>query len=145
MRDNSAAPSVWHRTAVITSRAAGPGCIIQSTYGTPDAHGNFEVVVLEGDGEQKELVHYYRRNSPHELPWYRTDVISRQVQGPGTLIQSSYGTPDSPGNLEVVVVEGVKGAYSLAHWYRDNSPNTSSLWQRGGNVCTFPFDSLYFG
>jgi hypothetical protein len=116
-RDNSQQPYQWHRTDVISSRATGPGCIIQSTFRSPDnpnAPGNFEVVVLEG----KNLVHYWRDNSKDSQPWNNQAVISSQATGPGTIIQSNY---KMPGVLEVVVSEGP----NVVHYYRDP---LSSKW-----------------
>jgi hypothetical protein len=70
---------------VVSGFAAGPGCIIQSTFGTGD-HGNFEVVVLEGS----ELVHYWHDNNAPGSPWQRGAVISTRATGPGCIIQSDY-------------------------------------------------------
>jgi len=113
-RDNT--NGKWHATVVISSSATGPGSIIQTSYGTPNAPGNFEVVVLEG----KNLVHYYRDNTTNSK-WNRTTVITSNATGPGTLIQSSYGTPNKPGNFEVIVPEGDH----YVHYYRDNSASGS--------------------
>src|SRR4051812_3973310 len=57
-RSNSNVAEGWVRGQVITSRATGPGCIIQSDFGG-GSHKNFEVVVLEG----ANLVHYFHDNS----------------------------------------------------------------------------------
>ena len=45
--DNSDVNSLWQRGQTISRNATGPGCIIQSNFG--GVHGNFEVVVLEGN------------------------------------------------------------------------------------------------
>ncbi|KAF7177793.1 hypothetical protein CNMCM7691_006227 [Aspergillus felis] len=101
-------------TATISTKATGPGCIIQSTYGTPNNPGNFEVVVPEGNN----LVHYYCDNSSPEHPWIGpTATISTKATGPASMIQSTYGTPQNPGNFELVVPEG----NNLVHYVRDNS------------------------
>src|SRR5262249_42952515 len=52
--DNSDVRLPWRRAQTISSQATGPGCIIQSDFRSGE-HGNFEVVVLEGN----ELVHYF--------------------------------------------------------------------------------------
>jgi len=123
-RDNTQGGS-WNSTAVISSTATGPGCIIQSSFkGTPDAPGNFEVVVLEGSN----LVHYYRDNTNNQT-WNPTAVITSSATGPGTIIQSSYGTPNNPGNFEVIVPEGSH----YVHYYRDNGA-TGFPWHKTVNV-----------
>src|SRR6202022_1231716 len=61
----------WQRGQTITDSATGPGCIIQSDFRGGD-HGNFEVVVPEGN----QLVHYWHDNSNVALPWGRAQVIS---------------------------------------------------------------------
>src|SRR5207245_2404576 len=85
----------WQRAQTITTRASGPGCIIQSDFGGGD-HKNFEVVVLEGN----ELVHYFHDNSDVNLPWQRAQTITRasmyvffttdRIEDPGT-DQNSMG------------------------------------------------------
>lgn len=123
-RDNTKGQG-WNKTAVISSLATGSGCIIQSSFGTPDAPGNFEVVVLEG----KNLVHYFRDNTPNKQTWSRTAVITSSATGPGTIIQSSYSTPNAPGNFEVIVPEGSH----YVHYYRDNS-KSGFPWNKTVNV-----------
>src|SRR5262245_6429248 len=65
-RDNSSNDfGLWARGARVTGdadRVAGPGCLIQSGYGT-SPHGNFEVIVplLQPTGTT-ELWHFYRDN-----------------------------------------------------------------------------------
>jgi hypothetical protein len=65
--DSSNMKSPWQRGEVITSRATGPGCIIQSDFGN-----NFEVVVPEGN----ELAHYWHDSSNMNSPWQRSEVIA---------------------------------------------------------------------
>ncbi len=97
--------------------------LIQSTYSTPNAPGNFEAVVLEGNN----LVHYYRDNSATGGGrWSPTAVITSSATARGSLIQSSYSTPNAPGNFEVVVLEG----NNLVHYYRDNSASGGGKWSR---------------
>jgi len=71
-RDNSTPGKPWSKTAAITTTATGDATIIQSSYGTPQVVGDFEVVVFEG----RDLVHYWRDNGSTELPWIKTVVIS---------------------------------------------------------------------
>jgi hypothetical protein len=127
-RDNSNG-NVWNKGPVITSKATGPGSLIQSTYvGKPGAPANFEVVVLEGDN----LVHYWRDNS-NASNWVQGPVISNHARsnGPGTLIQGTYiGKPGSPANFELVVHEGS----NLVHYWRDNS--NGNVWKKGPVIST---------
>jgi hypothetical protein len=131
-RDNSSAGGEkWHGpTATISSKATAPGCIIQSSYSTPDAPGNFEVVVLEGNN----LVHYYRDNSSAGgEKWHGpTAAISSKATGPGTIIQTSYSTPNAPGNLEVIVPEGK----NWVHYYRDDSASGGQEWYLGAVIAS---------
>jgi hypothetical protein len=114
-RDNSTAGYPWNRTAVVSSAATGPACLIQSSFGAgPNQPGNFEALVQEGSN----IVHYYRDNSAPGYPWYRTIVVSSAATGPASLIQSSFGAgPNQPGNFEALVQEGS----NIVHYYRDNS------------------------
>jgi len=123
-RDNG--PGKWSRGAVITTKATAPGSLIQSSYGTPGATGNFEVVVTEG----KDLVHYWRNNSPGKGNWIRQAVITSNATGPAALIQSTYGTPGALGNFEVIVHEGKH----LVHYWRNNSPEGNQQWNRGAVI-----------
>src|SRR5712691_5738072 len=104
-------------------RATGSGCIIQSDF-RGDEHGNFEVVVLEGN----ELVHYFHDNSDVALPWTRAQTISTRATRPGCIIHSDF-RDDEHGNFEVVVLEGNE----LVHYFHDNS-DVSLPWQRGQTV-----------
>jgi hypothetical protein len=70
--------------------------------------------------EGSSLVHYYRDNGT--LQWYRGFTITTSATGPGSLIQSDFGSGGFH-NFEVVVPEGS----SLVHYYRD----ASLQWYRG--------------
>ena len=120
-KDNSDVRNLWQPGGVISTRATGPGCIIQSNVGSP---GNFEVVVLEDD----RLVHYWKDNSDVRNLWQPGGVISTRATGPGCIIQSNVG---SPGNFEVVVLEDNR----LVHYWKHNS-DVRNLWQPGGVIST---------
>lgn len=116
----------WTSAMTISTKATGPGHIIQSTLGPKG--NNFEVVVLEG----KNIVHYSHDNSLNNPPCPRVDVVTDQATGPASFIQSTFkGTPTSPGNFELVVPEGS----NLVHYWRDNSA-TPPLWHRSAVITT---------
>ena len=123
--DNSDVNLPWRRGQTISTRATGPGCIIQSDFRSGD-HGNFEVVVLEGN----DLVHYFHDNSDVALPWRRGQTISTGATGPGCIIQSDFRS-DEHGNFEVVVLEGNE----LVHYFHDNS-DVNLPWRRGQTIST---------
>ncbi len=123
--DNSDVNLPWRRGQLITNRATGPACIIQSDFRSGD-HGNFEVVVLEGNN----LVHYWHDNSDVNKPWGRGQIISTQATGPGSIIQSNFRSGDH-GNFEVVVLEG----NNLVHYWHDNS-DVNKPWGRGQIIST---------
>jgi hypothetical protein len=117
--DNSDVSLPWQRGQRISTQATGPGCIIQSDFSDGE-HGNFEVVVLEGN----QLVHYFHDNSDVTLPWQRAQTITSQATGPGSIIQGYFGGEHK--NFEVVVLEGNE----LVHYFHDDSDVTLP-WQRG--------------
>jgi hypothetical protein len=108
-RDNAKPTGAWTRGHQVTDKATGPASFIQGTFG--GAHGNFELVVLEGSN----LVHYYRDNTKPTGPWTRGRVVTTAATGAGAIMQSDFGGAIQ-GNFEVVVPEGAK----LVHYYRDN-------------------------
>ena len=65
--DNSDVTSPWRRAQVVSVAATGPGCVIQSNFGSA-AHKNFEVLVHELD---KSVSHYWHNNKDVNLPWWR--------------------------------------------------------------------------
>ncbi|MDF3554514.1 DUF4185 domain-containing protein [Bacillus cereus] len=123
--DNSDVTLPWTKGQIITTKATGPGCIIQSNFGSRE-HGNFEVIVLEGNN----LVHYFHDNSDVTLPWTKGQIITTKATGPGCIIQSNFGSREH-GNFEVVVLEG----NNLAHYFHDNSDVTLP-WTRGQIITT---------
>ena len=113
----------WLKQRTISEKATGAGCIIQSTFQS-DNHGNFEVVVLEGN----QLVHYWKDHTKNE--WDRGAVISDRATSPGWIIQSRI-RDGRHGNFEVVVCEGKQ----LVHYWKDNS-DLASPWRRGQVITT---------
>ena len=109
--DNSDVSRQWQRGQTITTDATGPGCIIQSDFRGGD-HGNFEVVVPQGD----QLVHYFHDNSNVNRPWQRGQTVTARIGGPACIIQSDF-RGGGHGNFEVVApIDG-----RLQHFFHDNS------------------------
>ena len=124
--NNSDVNLPWQRAQTISTTATGPGCIIQSNFhGSGSGHGNFEVVVLQGN----ELGHWWHDNSDVNLPWQRGQTITSTARSSGSIIQSRLGSDRQHGNFEVVVLEGNE----LQHWWHDNSDVTLP-WQRGQTI-----------
>ena len=121
-RDNHDIHWTWHQGQTISTSATAFGscALIESNLGVD--HNNFELVVQEGSN----LVHYWHDNSDTQSPWQRGLTVATGVTGPGSIIQSSYG---SPGNFEVLVP--VNG--EMEHFWHDNS-NIASPWQRAPDV-----------
>jgi hypothetical protein len=126
---NSEAKLAWRRSQVITKTATGPGCLIQSSFGTEAGKpGNLEVVVPEGN----QLVHYWHDSSAPNSPWHHGLVFGSGVRGRPSFIQSSLKTPGSVhGSFEVVVREGS----DLVHYWHDSSQPTKP-WVRGQTIAT---------
>ena len=123
--DNSDVNLPWTRAQRISDRATGPGCIIQGNFGSTD-HGNFEVVVQEGN----ELWHHFHDNSDVNLPWTRGQRIATFISGGACIIQGDFGSTDH-GNFEVVVPEG----NNLVHYFHDNS-DVNLPWTRAQIITT---------
>ena len=129
--DNSDVSLPWQRGQVISTAASGPGAIIQGGLGAAD-HGNFEVVVVEGN----QLVHYFHDNSDVSLPWQRGQTISVATTGPGCIAKSSYG-PGGPGNFEILVQELTK---SVVHYWHHNVDVALPWWRNGRRLPGFSED-----
>jgi hypothetical protein len=75
IRDNNAPGLPWKRDNPVTApgrKASGPGCLLQSNFGSDEVHGNFEVLACEGG----KIVHYWRDNSVVFPPWHPGVVVS---------------------------------------------------------------------
>jgi hypothetical protein len=80
----------WHGGDIITRNATGPGSLWQSTSCShSDARCNLEAVVLEG----RELVHY-SRDGAVPGPWRRAGVVTARATGPGSAIESTFGSAE---------------------------------------------------
>lgn len=130
-KDNNSIHNPWVRAgAVISTRATGPGCIIEGSFGKSTTRpGNFEVVVLEGS----ELIHYFKDNGSIHNPWIRVPTpISTRATGPACLIEGNFGKSSTrPGNFEVIVLEG----HELVHYFKDNG-SIHNPWRRGQTITT---------
>jgi Domain of unknown function (DUF4185) len=124
-RDNGNVAEGWVRGQVITSQATGPGCIIQSDFRSGD-HGNFEVIVPEGNN----LVHYFHDNGDFASPWRRGQVISTASTGAGSIIESDFRDAEH-GNFDVVVLEG----HNLVHYFHENG-NVANPWRQAQVIST---------
>ncbi len=126
---NSDTRLAWRRGLVVSRTATGPGCIIQSSFGTEFGRpGNLEVVVQEGS----RLVHYWKDGSVARSPWVRGQTFGTGVTSGPSFIQSSLKAPGAiHGNFEVVVREG----NSLVHYWHDNR-NPANPWARGATIAT---------
>ena len=124
-KDSSVARSPWVRGQTFgTGVTSGPS-FIQSSLKAPGAiHGNFEVVVREGNS----LVHYWHDNRNPANPWARGATIATTATGGGSIYQSGITpAPGAPGNFEVVFQEGSE----VAHYWHDNR-NPNNPWARVG-------------
>lgn len=125
--DNSNVASPWRRAQIISTNATGPATIIQSDFRSGN-HGNFEVVVLEGNN----LVHYFHENDDVNKPWRRGQTISTRATSSGTIIQSDF-RGGNHGNFEVLVREGT----ALVHYFHEND-DVNKPWRRGQTVSATP-------
>ena len=99
----------WHAGQVVTTKATGPGCLIQSSYGKDAgaANGNFEIVAIEGGS----VVHYTHSNSNH-IQWadlYQPNTYQGAANGPETgFVAPPYPVED--------IDFSATGAYSIYNW-----------------------------
>ena len=110
----------WMRGQRITGdhdNVAGPGCIIESAFGTGQ-HGRFEVVVpLHLKDGSIELRHFFRGNSDADAPWTRAQFVTQSCAGLGGIIQSSFDSAGH-GNFEVLVDEC---RAAVVHYWHPNT------------------------
>jgi len=123
--DNGNVASPWQRGQTISGAVTGSATIIQSDFRS-GAHGNFEVVALEGS----TLVHYFHDNGNVNSPWKRGQIIATGVTSSGTIIQSDF-KGGGHGNFEVLVREG----NTLWHYFHQND-NVNNPWKKGLAVST---------
>jgi hypothetical protein len=128
-RDNSDPQVPWRRgEAVVVGGVAGPGAIIRSNLGSGDL-GSLEVVVpLKTDHGQVELWHFTHDNASANPHWEQRQRIASGVEGPGSLIQSTFRA-GGHGNFEVVVPQDG----SLIHYWHANWPEDGP-WQRAQTI-----------
>jgi hypothetical protein len=141
-RDNSTtANSPWQLGAPVTvptDQVLGPGCIIQSSFGS---EGNFEVIVpIVGPDGHAVLQHYWRDDpSNPKQPWQRALQVTQPrdiVTGPGCIIQSTRGNRD----IHIVVpIMGTNGKPQLRHISRSGATgpwvtNAASITRPGDEV-----------
>lgn len=128
--DNSDVRSPWQRAQRIAVNIAGPASIIQSDF-RGDGHGNFEVIVpVVSSDDTIDLWHFFHDNSDVNLPWQRGQRIAANVDGPGAIIQSDFGSGEH-GNFEVVApLLALNGSRDLWHFFHDNS-DVNLPWRRG--------------
>ena len=108
-------PWTWGGPFVIGSRAQGNAALIQSRHGTK---GNFELVAPHVEGG---LLHMWRNNDVASMPWSAPFRFGSGNVAGVSLIQGNFG---SPGNLELVAVEGDRLVF---YWRMDRPP-----WTWGG-------------
>ncbi|MDX6297284.1 MAG: hypothetical protein QOI51_1141, partial [Nocardioidaceae bacterium] len=126
--DNSDVTLPWNQAQKVAANVVGPGCLIQSSFGSGD-HGNFEVVVpLPGPNGTSDLWHFWHDNSDVTLPWSQAQKVAGDVHGPGSLIQSDFGSKDH-GNFEAIVPI----AGRLQHVWHDNG-DVNKPWVFGQTV-----------
>jgi hypothetical protein len=119
----------WHAVGKVAEAVAGPGCIIQSSFGTKEGHGNFEVVVPVHVEGRVDLWHFYRDNGAPQPRWAPVRMVARDVAGPGGLIQSDFGKSEY-GDLEVIVPVHTPRGVEVRHFRHDSSAPASD-WQLG--------------
>jgi hypothetical protein len=92
-------PFTWRGPTFFFSGASGVPGFVQSHFGDK---GNFELVTPLQEGG---VIHLWRNNDAPELPWSPPSApfaVEERVLA-ASLIESSFGTPGSGGNLEVIL------------------------------------------
>ncbi len=131
--DNSDVNLPWQHGQRIATNVAGAGCIIQSDFGSGQ-HGNFEVVVpqVAPDGSVN-LQHFWHDNSDVSLPWQAGQRIVANVTGPGTIIQSDFGSGQHDNFEVTATLYAADGSIELWHLWHDNS-DVNLPWERGQRI-----------
>ncbi len=117
--DNSDIGSPWQPgNNPVALGVSGPGCLIQSDFGSGD-HGNFEVVAPLDHGA---LFHFWHDNSDVGSPWRWGQVITSAAAGWAALTRSNYGLDENDhGNFEILAEELTRSVVSYWHPNRDVS------------------------
>jgi hypothetical protein len=125
--DSTVWSNPWNRGGTITTSAASGGSLIQSDFRS-GTHGNFEVLVQEGD----HISHLWHDNNLVANPWNRalTFGSGSGVSGAPSLIQGGF-VSGGHGNLEAVVRQGSR----LVHWWHDSGLPTAP-WNQARDIVT---------
>jgi hypothetical protein len=109
-------PFSWRGPTFFFSGASGVPGFVQSHFGDK---GNFELVTPLQEGG---VVHLWRNNDAPELPWSppSSPFAVQETVLAASLIESSFGTPGSGGNLEVVLRSSDERY--LHYWRQDGPP-----------------------
>ena len=112
----SGPPWTWQGPTFFLSGASGVPGFVQSHFGDK---GNFELVTPM---QQGGVVHLWRNNDAPDLPWSAPSApfAAQERVLAASLIESSFGTPGSGGNLEVVL-DSSDDRY-LHFWRQDGPP-----------------------
>jgi hypothetical protein len=124
--DNSNPTNPWQRGQIIATGISSAGSLIQTDFTSPSGHGNFEVLVQEGD----HVTHFWHDNTSVTNPWARGVSFASGVTGAPSFIQSDFGREfGNHGNFEAAVRQGTR----LVHWFHD-SANPAGGWSQGGDI-----------
>lgn len=108
--DNADVNYAWTHGPVITDRATGPGCLIESDY-TASGLPNLEVAVPESG----RLVHYWRAATGGK--WREGGVFGTGISDDRPAVIRSDFRSNGHGDLEVLARQGGR----LAAFWRDTS------------------------
>jgi len=124
--DNSNPNNPWQRGQTIATGINSAGSLIQTDFKSPNGHGNFEVLVQEGD----HITHFWHDNTSPTNPWARGVSFGSGVTGAPSFIQSDFGREfGNHGNFEAAVRQGAR----LVHWFHDNL-NPAGPWSQGQDI-----------
>ncbi len=128
-KSNTDVSNPWVRGPVITTKATGPGSLIQSDF-VSQGHGNLEVVVPEGN----RLVHYFFADVGNGRQWKSGQVVTNAAAGTAGLIASDFVAGEH-GNFEVLaLVADPAGCHTAApcvrHFFHVND-DVNNPWSPG--------------